>query len=175
MPLIVKFRKSMFFFSLAVASIILPQPSHAQILDHKIQAEKMQTNKTIEVSITEGERPTLVFFWSNTCENCKLLNDELIKLRLKYGQKFKVIGFAVDDKKSNAVAAYAAHYSWIKYQYWLKKPSLSDSANFPNILPHLELFDKFGKINTVYEGVQSDKVHYMKQGLANLLKENFDE
>lgn len=130
----------------------------------------LKDEKEITLSLIKNKRPTLLFFWASWCTYCK---DVIPVLRDDVYKQFDVYPISFDDDPKKALKAWKESYSSLKEGYWLNKKT-SPSYHM-TIFPKVFLILPNGKVDTIYEGSQGDKLHYMANRIKYLTNQNESE
>ncbi|MBC7420973.1 MAG: TlpA family protein disulfide reductase [Bdellovibrio sp.] len=144
--------------------IALTSEAYAFDFPNKFTIQNIHNNKTRDIDLKKTDKVTLLFYWASWCERCK----EALPLitSLQSSSKLKVFGISVDEDKKNAVTAAKNDYRTILRQYWTGKKTLDDLKI--EQIPLIILIKKDGRIDTVYEGSQADKMAYLSKRIRYL-------
>lgn len=136
--------------------------------DPSYSLEELYTTKNISFSIKEIKKPTIIFFWASWCKYCKQVLPQITEDILK---KYEIVSISCDENKKDAIKANEREYGGMKPVYWMDKKN--NPGKFIEFYPTLYIVLPGGKIDTVYEGSQSDKMGYFFNRLKYLRNENF--
>lgn len=131
------------------------------------QLQDMASFKQSTWKLKDITRPTIVFFWASWCQYCRQV---LPQLRGEALKKFDLISISCDEDRKLAIKANQKEYRGFKPAYWLDKKL--NTASFVGMYPTLMIVKPGGVIDTIYEGSQSDKMHYFFSRLRYLMNES---
>jgi thiol-disulfide isomerase/thioredoxin len=135
-----------------------------------IHAEDLSSAKPSEVKLgkTEFAGPKIAFFWASWCESCAQWSDTIRRVGQKPGMR--LITFATDEAADKNKIAPALHSKFgleIKNAYWISETERKRLK--VEVVPVVVLIDRNGKVDTIYEGAQRDKMEYFEKRLRTLL------
>ena len=137
-----------------------------------LMAEKLNSSKSVSFVIhgKPSNKITIVFFWASWCQYCKELGTSLSRIEKGNSGLFRMVGIATDIKKQDSVGPSKNYFRFIMEQYWINQQTTLN-LNISR-LPTVAIIDKDGRIDTIYEGSESDKINYLKKRLFYLEKKS---
>lgn len=130
-----------------------------------IELTALKGKSTHQLKVHEKGEVRVLFFWASWCGFCQEFGSVLESYAKRPGVKIYSLG--VDDEKDKSYAANLAKYRNLKNAAWIS-PEVKKKMGLKTI-PLVVLIDKDGRIDTVYEGSQADKLNYFAKRLRTLL------
>ena len=140
--------------------IICTVTASAFKVPNKLEFQNLYDTKNHPFEISKVTETTILFFWASWCTYCKEALPKIAKIQNK-SPNVKVFGISVDENKKNGVSASLKEYRSISKQYWVGAKFLDDLKI--DFIPVIILINKHGKIDTIYQGSQSDKMTYFQK------------
>ncbi len=163
--------KSVAIFTLCIFSVAFrPEFARATVPESLETRELLSpdSKKSQPLVFSKVTKPTVYFFWASWCEFCKKFARSHGAFLLSKQPKLDVVMINADEDVSKGIAAAPNYRFGSRQLYMIPSPKTSQ---FVTILPLLVIVDRAGKVDTVYEGAQADKVGYLKKRLSVLLDE----
>lgn len=146
--------------------LICPEGLAQNVFRSEMSVEKFNTIKIEKISAFKKiTKPRVYFFWASWCEYCKEFGKFIDTFSNK--ENFEFIAIDTDIEKEAGRNA-LGWYLFTKNHYWLTKDI---EVERKGILPLVVIIGRDRKIDTIYEGSQSDKLAYFRKRL-NYLNQN---
>jgi thiol-disulfide isomerase/thioredoxin len=131
---------------------------------HTYKLKDLSTLKTLLWTPKSVVKPTIVFFWTSWCTYCKEALSHLSESMISH---FDVVSISCDEDIKKAFKAGNSEFKAYRPLYWLDKKENSDQ--FVSSYPTLLIVMPGGRIDTIYEGSQGDKMSYFTNRLRYLM------
>lgn len=132
---------------LAVFALLAVNTAFAQLPN--ITVENVQGESFDTKTITADGVPVILSFWSTSCKPCILELDAINGLYDEWQEEapFKVVAVSIDDARSSTRAkSFATGRGWDNYTLLFDKNQDFKRAMNVNMVPHLFILDKEGKV-----------------------------
>ena len=129
----------------------------------------LATAKVEQLSGQDIKSVTVVFFWASWCNFCKEFAREMSSLPRGFRKSVAWIAINADADRNAGLQALAP-YGFSQRYLWM---SADEASQVPELskLPLVYIISAQGKVDTIYQGANRDKMNYFKKRLQFLRAE----
>jgi thiol-disulfide isomerase/thioredoxin len=125
------------------------------------------------LKLTGGNKVKVIFFWASWCDFCKEFAKNVRPSVRALDSQIETIGINTDETKDKVTIETLLPYRFLSSQFWLLNSK--ETRAFLGKIPLVVITDKNGKIDTIYEGSEADKVAYFQKRLKFLTGSDLTE
>lgn len=135
--------------------------------EDQFEMEKFGKSPPRTVKFEKGKGVRILFFWTSWCTFCP----DVATILTKYARRpeIEIISIGTDEEKAKSFEATMTKYQVFKSNSgWLNEKT-RNRLNLQKV-PVVVLVDKQGRVDTIYEGSQSDKMGYLEKRIRHILE-----